>query len=571
MHKTTPQAKPYFRAFYRHNRLNFILAVALIVLSTGQMLFFSWALGEIINLVSAGQLERLPLLTAATLLVLLLSLGVDSAMYWCKTRFIHKALRQYKDLAFSRIAAKGISAFSRESTGKYLSALTNDVGSVEENYLNRTILLVFQVFAFLGAVTMMLCLSWQLTLAAVVLSAVPLAVSLGMGGELARRERALSDANERFLTQVKDFLGGFSVIKSFKAEDQVEQLFRRSNAATEEVKRRRRWWECLLTALSQGSAGLTQFGVGFLGAYLAFRGAIAPGTILIVINLCNYIIQPIQVVPQYLSGRRAARALVEKLAQAVEENTSRSGEKVEPVLRQGISLQNVTFGYTPGEDVLRGLTLTFRPGGKYAVVGGSGAGKSTLLQLLMGAYDSYRGSITVDGKELRDIDPDSLYDLESLIGQEVFLFDDTIARNITLFRDFSPDRVKGAAEGAGLAPLLEEKGMDYPCGENGGNLSGGERQRVAIARCLLRGTPVLLMDEATAALDNQTAFSVVDGILDLEGLTRVVVTHRLEQALLERYDAIYVLRHGQLCEAGTFRELMARKEYFYSLFTVANG
>ncbi|HIT56586.1 MAG TPA: ABC transporter ATP-binding protein [Candidatus Galloscillospira stercoripullorum] len=223
------------------------------------------------------------------------------------------------------------------------------------------------------------------------------------------------------------------------------------------------------------------------------------------------------------------------------------------------------------EDVLRGLTLTFRPGGKYAVVGGSGAGKSTLLQLLMGAYDSYRGSITVDGKELRDIDPDSLYDLESLIGQEVFLFDDTIARNITLFRDFSPDRVKRAAEGAGLAPLLEEKGMDYPCGENGGNLSGGERQRVAIARCLLRGTPVLLMDEATAALDNQTAFSVVDGILDLEGLTRVVVTHRLEQALLERYDAIYVLRHGQLCEAGTFRELMARKEYFYSLFTVANG
>ena len=187
----------------------------------------------------------------------------------------------------------------------------------------------------------------------------------------------------------------------------------------------------------------------------------------------------------------------------------------------------------------------------------------------MGACDGYEGSVTVDGRELRGVDPGSLYDLESLIGQSVFLFDDTVRKNITMFRDFPDEAVDGAVERAGLAALLAQRGEDYRCGENGSGLSGGERQRVSIARALLRGTPVLLLDEATAALDNQTACAVIEAILDLEGLTRLVVTHRLDPALLERYDEIFVLKNGAIAERGSFRDLMERKGYFYSLYTVA--
>ena len=151
----------------------------------------------------------------------------------------------------------------------------------------------------------------------------------------------------------------------------------------------------------------------------------------------------------------------------------------------------------------------------------------------------------------------------------MFLFDDTLKNNITMFREFPAEQVEAAVKRSGLQQLVSERGMDYRCGENGVNLSGGERQRVSIARCLLRGTPVLLLDEATAALDNQTAFAVTDAILHLDGLTRIVVTHRLETALLEQYDGIIVLRDGQVLEQGTFGELMDRKGYFYSLFTLA--
>ena len=208
-------------------------------------------------------------------------------------------------------------------------------------------------------------------------------------------------------------------------------------------------------------------------------------------------------------------------------------------------------------------------GKKYALVGASGSGKTTLMNLLMGAYDSYSGSIAIDGKELREANPDSLYDLISLIGQNVFLFDDTVRRNITMFRDFPADQVQAAVNRSGLGAFISERGEDYRCGENGVGLSGGERQRVSIARALLRGTPVLLLDEATAALDNQTAFAVTDSILHLDGLTRLVVTHRLEAGLLEQYDKIFVLKDGALREQGGVEELMEKKGYFYSLYTVA--
>ena len=221
--------------------------------------------------------------------------------------------------------------------------------------------------------------------------------------------------------------------------------------------------------------------------------------------------------------------------------------------------------------MLQNVSMKLEAGKKYALVGASGSGKSTLLNLLMGVYDGYTGSIAIDGKELREVDTDSLYDIMSLIGQNVFLFDDTLYQNITMFRDFPEDKLELAVHRSGLDSLIAEKGEGYRCGENGSGLSGGERQRVSIARCLLRESPVLLLDEATAALDNQTAFSVTDVILHLDGLTRVVVTHRLEEALLEQYDGIFVLRNGQVCEAGQFRDLMDRKEYFYSLYTVANG
>ena len=565
-----PAARQYYRAFYRGNRLRFVLALVLITLNFPANLIGSWLLGEVIDVVAAGDLPWLWRTLTFTALFVAVELLISAAMYWAKSSFVYKALAQYKALAFKNISEKSISAFSRENTGRYISILTNDAASVEENYLKRSFLLIHYILLFFGTLFMMFWYSPVLTVATILLSAMPLAASLLMGKELAVREKTVSDKNEGFVSQLKDLLSGFTVIKSFKAERETGQIFDASNQDLEGHKCRRYWWECLLTAVSGFCSSILQFGIFFLGAYLAIRGDITAGTMLIFVNLCNFVIMPINIVPQYWASRKAAAALIEKLAEVTEENAGRTGEAIAPALNDAIVLDNVTFGYDTEQPVLEDVSLRLEAGKKYALVGASGSGKSTLLNLLMGAHDGYSGSISIDGKELRDVDPNSLYDLMSLIGQSVFLFDDTIRRNITMFRDFPVEQVDMAVCRSGLKPLMEQRGEDYRCGENGMGLSGGERQRVSIARCLLRGTPVLLLDEATAALDNQTAFAVTDAILHLDGLTRLVVTHRLEEALLEQYDEIIVLRGGRVCERDTYRGLMERKGYFYSLYNVTN-
>ncbi len=571
MKKGEQGSRAYFKAFYQGNRLRFWAAMVLMALSTAFSLIFSKVLGDILDIINAGDLRALAGMALFQLVLIPLMLLGELVTGRLRSSFIHRALERYKALAFSRLTEKSISAFTRENTGRYLSVLTNDVNSVEENYLNRSFLLLYYCAMFIGSLAMMLWYDWRLTLVTVVLCALPILISLVMGQGLARREQAVSGENERFVSSLQDLLRGFAVIKSFKAEGRVRKLFEDSNRQLEHTKRGRRWYEQILNAFSNTGALLLQMGVFLYGAWLAIHGEITAGTVLIFVNLCNYLLMPIQTVPQYWASRRAARALVEKLAQVTAENASHSGDPIPPELREAIRLDHVTFGYEPDKPILKDLSVRFEAGKRYALVGTSGAGKSTLLNLLMGASRDYQGSITIDGAEMRTIDPDSLYDLMSLIGQNVFLFDDTIRSNITMFGSFEPERVDAAVEQAGLGELLRQRGEDYRCGENGVGLSGGERQRVSIARSLLRGTPVLLVDEATAALDARTASQVTSAILDIPDLTSIVVTHRLEEGLLRRYDSILVLKNGAVTEQGSFEELMERRELFYSLYTVANG
>ena len=219
--------------------------------------------------------------------------------------------------------------------------------------------------------------------------------------------------------------------------------------------------------------------------------------------------------------------------------------------------------------MLHNVSARFEAGKAYAIVGGSGSGKSTLLNLLTAANTEYSGSITLDGIQIRDIAPESLYDIISVIQQNVFVFNASIKDNVSMFRSFDNAELDDAIRRAHLGELIAERGENYLCGENGSALSGGEKQRVSIARSLLKKSSVLLADEATAALDAETAHQVACDILDLDGVTRIVVTHALEEAQLRRYDGIIVLKNGRIAEQGSFDALMAQKGYFYALFTVA--
>ncbi|MBQ4184860.1 MAG: ABC transporter ATP-binding protein, partial [Clostridiales bacterium] len=297
---------------------------------------------------------------------------------------------------------------------------------------------------------------------------------------------------------------------------------------------------------------------------------ITAGSILMFVNLMNFLIPPVSELPKLFAGKKAAAGLIEKLSDSLSQNAGDAGTEEVSEVGEKISFRNVSFAYEEGEkEVLHDINCDLLPGRSYAVVGGSGSGKSTFLNLLMAANNEYKGEISIDGKELRSIRPESLYDLMSVISQNVFIFNSSIKDNVTMFRDFPKEKIESAMHKAHLEALVSERGEDYLCGENGKGLSGGEKQRISIARSLLKDSSILLADEATSALDAKTSYEVINEILELDSMTRVVVTHSLEESLLRRYDEIIVIKDGTIEEKGSFQDLMRKDGYFKALYTVA--
>lgn len=566
-----PLGKQLRAQFFYKNIPNFCLAVFAALAAGSLNLILSWIIQQLMDTAAgkSGALSFRTLLLISAGFVLLCA-GLSLLNYASQPRFLERAMRQYKDFAFKKLIGKSISSFRDESAAGYLSALTNDAASIETNYLAQMLAMITKAVTFIGALLLMCRYSLLMTAIAAGLTVLPLIASLLTGNRLQAVESRVSERNGEFTAALSDCLAGFTVVKNFRAEREIFHLFAQSNKALEHEKFTGRRIKTLVGMIGAVTGIFAQLGVFIAGVYLSMKGgSMTPGAVVLFVNLMNFIISPIAELPGLLACRKAALGLVDKLAAALESSSSREGSETLNRLEHGIRLENVSFAYEPGKTVLHGINAEFEAGRAYALVGGSGSGKSTLLNLLMAAETNYSGHIFADGIELSDISTESLYGTMAAIQQNVFVFNASIKDNVSMFRDFPKTEMDEAIARAHLGALIRERGEDYLCGENGSGLSSGEKQRISIARSLLKKSSVLLADEVTAALDAQTAHRVSSDILDLQGITRIVVTHTLEESLLRRYDKIFVLRGGRIEEAGSFADLMANKGYFYALFTVA--
>ena len=566
-----PLKKQLTAQFYRGNIPMFVLAVFASLAGGTLNLIVTWLMQQLIDAASgipgARPLGQLAQITGG---FILLCAALFLLKYASEPRFIEKAMRQYKDFAFQKLTEKSVSSFRAESAAAYLSALTNDAASVEADDLAQQLSVITKAVTFFGALGMMLWYSPLMTAIAAGVTVLPLIASLLTGGKLQTAEKRVSDRNRDFTAAFSDCLGGFSVVKTFRAEKEIFRLFAESNRALEHEKFSRRRLKALVGMIGAVTGIIAQLGVFLAGTYLALSGkGLTAGAVILFVNLMNFMIEPVAELPALLAARKAARGLIGKLADALEQSAPQSdGIRIAPLAHE-LRFEDVRFSYDGKTEILRGISAVFEAGKTYAIVGASGSGKSTLLNLLTAPGTAYDGSILLDGTELHTVSPESLYETVSVIQQNVFVFNASIRDNVTMFRSFPPAELAQAIRRAQLEPLLAERGENYLCGENGSGLSGGEKQRISIARSLLKRASVLLVDEATAALDAQTAHQVTSDILELAGVTRIVVTHTLEQAALRRFDGILVLKDGRIAESGSFDALMAQKGYFYALYTVS--
>ena len=309
----------------------------------------------------------------------------------------------------------------------------------------------------------MLLYSPLLTAIAIVFALLPLLVSLKTGDRLAEKDRIISDRREIFVGSLKDWLTGFPIIKSFRAEKEAIESFQKENMLLEDVRRDRKRTYWTIEAISSLGTTLTPLVMYVIG--IIFSGntvfGITAGTVIAFVNLMDYMNYPLTVLPQFWSNRKAAIKLIDKLAALLQENVRNEGGEQLTGLEEGIRLENLSYAYEEDKPVLQSVSQNFEAGKSYAIVGASGSGKSTLLSLLMGSSDAYEGSILFDGKELKQVQSDSLYELMTMVQQSVFIFNDTIRNNITMFREFPDEQVERVIRQSGLAGLIADKGEDY--------------------------------------------------------------------------------------------------------------
>lgn len=569
--KAIVDIRGYTKQFYRGNWGYIILAIIHTLLWTVANLIVAWLIQLIIDMIAGYEIGfsflEIALLATVGIGMIVVALGFA---YFSKPKFISKAIAQYKNYVFEQLSKKNISAFSGENTSTYTSALSNDAVAIESGYLANIFIIVDQCALFFGALILMFYYSPLLTVISIGFAVIPMLAAILTGNTVAKAEKIVSVKNESYMSMLRDSLSGFSVIKSFKAEIQLCKMFAKETWEVSNAKEHRRKKAILVQLISITAGNILQLGVFIIGAYLALSGSnISAGSVLIFIQLLNYVINPIELVPQAIAEIKASRALIKKLATTLSENVREDGKKELDTLCKGITVKNLSFEYEENKPILHDINFNFEAGKSYCIVGASGCGKSTLLNLLMASHSNYKGQITYDEIDIQDLSSRSLYDIVSLVQQNVFVFNSTIENNVTMFSDFSKEEVERAITLSGLAELVSERGADYICGENGNGLSGGEKQRLSIARSLLKKSKVLLVDEATAALDKQTAYQIANTFLGLKDMTRIIVTHSLDEKLLKQYDCIVALKNGTIVEAGNFIELTDKKGYFYSLYTIS--
>ena len=554
--------KNHQKAFYAFMIFNILVPLTNIA--------FAYSIKGIID---SGMSQNEDALTQAVLVgasVIFIYAGLNFISLRLKNRLVRQIMSRYKNKVFQSILDRDYRDFSKEKSGKFISVLTENMKKIEQDYLYQYFNISKNLSLMIFSLLAMFIGNWFLTLLVIIASIIPMMISGFIGQKSASLQNSAMIADQKYLAKVKDILAGFLVIKSFNVKDAICEDYSHESEKFDEINFIKGKFDVLAYVISQLS-GMIVFLVAFGGGmYLVFNGYTTIGSVTAIVQLVNFVVMPLNEIGMGMSKFREGQATLN--AFEVKDVTGLQTGETKEYFDDVISFSNIDFSYPNTEEkIFNHLSLKIQKGEKIAIVGMSGSGKSTLFNLLLRFYDVTSGHISIDNQDIQAISAESLYNLMTIVQQDVYIFDDTLRANITLNQFFTDEEIKQAVQQSGLESyvLENESGLQALCGENGSNLSGGQKQRVSIARALIRKTPILLLDEATSSLDNQVTTEIENSILDIQDLTALVVTHKLNENILKKYDRILFMKGGVIVEDGSFGDLMDRRGEFYKLFELS--
>ena len=461
--------------------------------------------------------------------------------------------------------------YESRTTGEILSRVTNDVDTLQ-NGLNQSVTqLITSVTTLIGVFIMMLSINVWMTLAALVI----LPVSMGIIGGVMGKSQGFFRSQQKYLGevngQIEEVYGGHNVVKVFNKEKDVVEEFEKVNKELYNSAWKSQFFSGIMMPIMQFIGNLGYVVVAILGGFMVIKNAIEVGDIQSFFQYIRNFTQPIQQIAQVTNMLQSAAAASERVFEFLEEDEE--DQKAEhPVstdgLKGNVEFRHVQFGYDPEQVIIHDFSAKVKDGQKIAIVGPTGAGKTTMVKLLMRYYDVNKGSILIDGHDVRDFNRGELREMFGMVLQDTWLFSGTIMENIRYGRlDATDEEVIAAAKAAHVHKFIMQQpgGYQMVLNEETSNISQGQKQLLTIARAILADNRILILDEATSSVDTRTEIQIqkaMDALM--EGRTSFVIAHRL--STIRDADLILVMKDGDIIEQGNHEKLMKKGGFYADLY-----
>ncbi|MFJ8527484.1 ABC transporter ATP-binding protein [Bacillus sp. NPDC094106] len=510
------------------------------------------------------------------IVVLLLGLYVASTVFGIIQGYIISGVAQKVSYNFrkeidEKINRMPLKYFDKTTHGEVLSRITNDVDTVSQTLNQSMSQIITSVITIIGVLIMMLSISWQMTLVALLI----LPVSMMLIMAVVKRSQKYFKSQQEYLGhvngQVEEIYSGHNIVKAFNTEEEEVKKFEEVNDTLYHSAWKSQFLSGMMMPIMTFIGNIGYVAVSILGGWLAVKRTIAVGDILAFVQYVRSFTQPIAQVAQIANVLQSTAAAAERVFEFLEEEEE-VPEAENPVTLQKVNgevtFKDVQFGYNPDKIIINNFSANIKPGQKVAIVGPTGAGKTTIVKLLMRFYDVNSGAICIDGHDIKDFTREDLRNMFGMVLQDTWLFNGSIMENIRYGRlDATDEEVIEAAKAAHVHSFVKTLPNRYnmELNEEASNVSQGQKQLLTIARALLADPKILILDEATSSIDTRTEVLIQKAMENLmEGRTSFIIAHRL--STIRDADLILVMKDGDIVEQGNHEELLKADGFYASLY-----